>query len=86
MDLHDYLNVCRVYRMLSARWGCSVGEVKERIGRILDRSWEMAQSKPEEKALWDRYFPDGKPTPDRYILLLGRAHEQGEEVPYLFRE
>lgn len=43
-------------------------------------------SDPDEKALWDKYFPSGKPTPDRYILMLGHAHERGEEIPVLLKE
>lgn len=43
-------------------------------------------SDPEQKELWVRYFPNGKPTPDQYILLLGHAHERGEEIPFLLKE
>lgn len=53
---------------------------------MIDESWEKAMSDPEEKALWDKYFPCGKPTPVQYILLLGHAHEKGEEIPLLLKK
>ena len=83
MDLHDYLNVRRVFRMLSQEWGVPVFMVKATIQRCLDETWANAQADPEALARLNQYFPDGKPTPDGYILRLGHAHETGEEVPYL---
>ncbi len=72
--------------MMAAEWKCPVWIVKGTIRRIIDQSWKKAMSNPEEKALWDRYFPNGQPTPDQYILWLGRAHETGEEVPFLLND
>lgn len=86
MDLHDFRNVRRVFRMMAAEWGCPVWVVKGTIRRHIDRSYEKAMSDPEAKAPWDEYFPAGKPTPDQYILRLGHAHEKGEEMPYLLKE
>lgn len=86
MDLHDFLNVQRVFRSMAAEWECPVWVVKRIIRRTIDQSWENAQSDPEAKAIWDQYFPTGKPTPGQYILWLGRAHEKGEIVPYLLKE
>lgn len=83
MTLRDYLNVRRVFRTMAAEWGCPVWVVKKTIRCIIDRNWESALSDPETKALWDKYFPNGKPTPDEYVLWLGHAHEKGEEMPYL---
>ena len=83
MDLHDYMNVRRVLRTLASRWNCPVWAVKILIRRTINEHWEKALSDPEEKALWDRYFPHGKPTPQQYILLLGHALESGEEIPFL---
>lgn len=40
---------------------------------------------PELKALWEKSFPNGKPTPDEYILFQGRKFENGEEMPDLLR-
>lgn len=86
MDLHDYLNVRRVFRTMAAEWGCPVWLIKWMLRRMIDKSWEKAMSDPEEKALWDKYFPCGKPTPVQYILLLGHAHEKGEEIPLLLKK
>lgn len=86
MNLHDYMNVRRVFRMMAAEWKCPVWIVKRTIRIMINHSWEKAMSNPEEKALWDKYFPNGRPTPDEYILWLGHAHETGKEVPYLLKE
>lgn len=86
MDLHDYLNVRRVFRTMASEWKCPVWVVKATIRRMINNCWEKAMSDPDEKALWDKYFPSGKPTPDRYILMLGHAHERGEEIPVLLKE
>lgn len=86
MDLHDSFNVQRVFRALAVEWGCPVWMVRQIIQQTIDRSWEKAMSDSKAKALWDKYFPSGKPTPDQYILLLGHAHESGETVPFLFNE
>lgn len=86
MDLHDYLNVRRVFRTMASEWKCPVWVVKLTIRRMINHSWEKALANPEEKALWNTYFPNGKPTPDQYILLLGHAHERGEEIPFLLKE
>ena len=83
MNLHDYLNVRRVLRSMAKDWNCPVRAVKRTIQRCIDESWEVALSDPVKKALWDKYFPKGKPSPDQYILRLGHAHEIGEDVPFL---
>ena len=83
MDLHDFLNVRRIFRMLAKEWGCPVWVVKSIIRQGIDKSWEEALHDPEDKALWEQYFPNGKPTPNEYILRLGHAHEKGEKVPFL---
>ena len=84
MDLHDYLNVRRVFRMLAAEWNCPTWAVKAIIREFIDRGWEDGMSDPEKKRRWEQYFPQGKPTPKQYILRLGHAKESGEEIPYLF--
>lgn len=86
MDLHDFLNVRRILKLLAAEWGGPVWAVKLRIRQAIDQSWAKAQSDPEWKAELDKYFPSGKPTPEQYILRLGHAHEAGEEVPPLLME
>ena len=86
LDLHDYLNVQRIFRLLAAQWGCPVWAARQRIRIVIDQSWEKAKSDPEAEALWKKYFPEGKPTPDQYVLWLGHAHERGEEMPYLLKE
>lgn len=83
MNLHDFLNVRRVLRTMAAEWDCPVWVVRRAIRRSIDQSWEKAMSDPEAKALRDKYFPNGKPTPAQYILRLGHAQEKGEEVPHL---
>lgn len=85
MNLHDHRNVRRVLRNMAAQWNCPVWLVKIILRKTITQSWEQAMSDPEEKALWDRYFPKGKPTPEQYILLLGHAHETGEDVPFLLK-
>lgn len=86
MDLRDYLNVRSVFRTMAAQWGCPVWMVKRTLRRTIDQSWEKAMSDPEAKALWDKYFPAGKPTPAQYILRLGHAYEHEENVPYLLKD
>ena len=86
MNLHDYLNVRRVFRTMASAWNCPVWVVKLTIREMLEQSWETAMSNPEERAVWMKYFPKGKPSPEQYILMLGHAHEKGEEVPFLFKE
>ena len=86
MDLHDYLNIRRVLRIMAKQWHCPVWMVKKIIQRNIDLSFEKAMSDPNSIALWNRYFPNGKPTPEQYILLLGHAHETGAEIPFLLEE
>ena len=86
MDLHDYLNVRRVFRTMASEWNCPVWIVKLAIRRMINQCREKAMSNPEEKVLWDEYFPNGKPTPAQYILLLGHAHERGEAMPFFLQE
>ena len=86
MDLHDFLNVRRVFRTMAAEWKCPVWIVKKAIRRSINQTWERAMSNLEEKALLNKYFPDGKPTPEEYILRLGHAHETGEDVPFLLKD
>ena len=86
MDLHDFLNVQRMFQMMAEQWDCPVWVVKRTLRRIIHENWEKAMFIPEEKALWEKYFPDGKPTPEQYVLRLGHAHEKGEYVPYLLKE
>ena len=86
MDLQDYLNVRRVLRQMAKETDCPVLVLKAGIKNTIDRSWEKAQTSPEEKVLWDHYFPDGKPSPEAYILWLGHAYENGEQVPYLLKD
>ena len=85
MKIREFLNVQRVLRTIAAQWQCPVYQAKRRIQQAIDQSWQMAQSDPGEKAVLDFYFPQGKPTPEQYILKLGRAHEQGEAVPTLLK-
>lgn len=84
MNLHDFINVRRVFRAMAVEWGCPVRTVKQIIQRSIDQSWEKAMSDPEALALWTKYLPSGKPTPEQYILRLGHAHESGEDVPFPF--
>jgi len=69
--------------MMAREWGCPVWAVKLVIKRGIDQSWEKALHDPEAKALWDTYFPGGKPTANGYILRLGQAYEREEEMPFL---
>lgn len=85
MDLHDYLNVRRVLKLLSREWRCPIWTVKLIIQNNLDKTWTNAQGDPELTARLDKYFPNGKPTPEGYILRLGHAHETGEEIPYFLQ-
>ena len=54
MDLHDFLNVRRIFRMLAREWGCPVWVVKLIIRQGIDKSWEEALHDPEAKALWEQ--------------------------------
>ena len=85
MDLHDFLNVRRVLKLLAREWGMPVILVKARIQRSLDETWDNAQGEPDAAARLAKYFPEGKPTPEGYILRLGHAYEKGEDVPYLLK-
>lgn len=84
MNRDDQRNVQRVMRKIASDWRCPVWKVESSISIAIDRCWETARSNPEEKKLWDMYFPEGKPTPAQYILLLGHAHERGEKNPNCF--
>ena len=86
MDLHDYLNVRRTFRMLAKQWGCPVWLAKWTVRRHIDQSWEAAREDPEAMQLRNKYFPTGKPTPEQYILRLGHAYERGDEMPYLLKK
>jgi len=72
--------------MMAKEWNCPVWLVKRTVQHIINKNWERAQSIPEDKARWDMYFPDGKPTTEQFILQKGRAFERGEEMPMLFRD
>lgn len=86
MNLHDYLNVRRVFRTMASEWNCPVWVVKITLQKMIDESWEKAQSDPEKLALLNTYFPKGKPSASQYLLRLGKAHETGEEIPFLLSE
>lgn len=86
MNAHDRTNVNRVLQHLSREWMQPVWKVIHLIQQSIDRSWEEAMLDADKKALWDRYFPNGKPTPEEYILLLGHAHEENVDIPYLLKE
>lgn len=85
MNLDNFLNVRRVFRTMAAEWKCPVWEVKRTIRRTINQSYKMAMLNPMEKALWDKYFPSGKPSPNQYILRLGLAYETGEDFPFLLK-
>ena len=86
MRLRDFMNVQRVYRTLSAKWGCPIWMVKKMIRHTIEKGWEKAQADSEAKSLWDKYFPLGKPTPNQYIERLGHARENKENIPFFFYE
>lgn len=84
MDICESRNVHRVFQALSAQWGCPIWLVKRFIKFNIDESYENAKFDPEAQVRWDTYFPNGKPTPDQYVLRLGKAYENGEDIPLLF--
>ena len=86
MDFYDSLNVQRVFHAMAAEWGCPVSIVKQTVQESIDQSWEKAMLDPEAMALWSKYFPEGKPTAEEYMLRLGRAYETGEEMPFLLHD
>lgn len=86
MDAHDHDNVQVILWLMAQQYGCTVRDFTVTFQQMIDRNWENARSDPEEKAHWDKYFPDGKPTTEQYILCLGHAHERNEELPYFFKE
>ena len=83
MDHQDARRVRRVLRTIAAQWGYPVWKVESTIAQSIDQAWEDSQNDPTMKARWDYYFPNGKPTPQEFILRLGRAQETGENIPYL---
>ena len=83
MDRKDQRNVQRVLRRMAAEQRVPVWLLKRVIQQGIDQTWEQAD--PEHAALLARYFPEGKPDAEEYILRLGRAHETGEQIPYLLR-
>ncbi len=85
MDLHDFINVRNVFRMIAAEWGCPVWMVKSIIRRTINRCWAQAMQDPEAKVLRNKFFPKGKPTPKQYVLMLGYAHETGDVIPDLLK-
>ena len=86
MDLQDYTNVKRVLREMSRQWRVPVRKVEQIVQESIDKTWEMAKSDPERKALLDTYFPDGKPTCHQYIQRLGNAHETNTYIPMLLED
>ena len=86
MDLYDYMNVQRVFQTMAIEWGCQVWMVKQTVQESIDQSWEKALFNSELMSLWNKYFPNGKPTSDEYMSRLGHAYETGEEMPFLLNE
>lgn len=86
MDIHNYWNVQRVFQMLGRQWGCPIWKVKRMIQEAIDYNWKIMQFDPTAKELWEKYFPDGKPTVEEYIACLGTLHEKGEEMPYFLKD
>ena len=86
MNLRERRNLARAFRMLARDWHCPIWMVNLFIQRAIDESWEKAAYNPQLKALWDKHFPNGKPTPEEYILFQGRKFEKGEEMPELLCE
>ena len=84
VDQHDQRNIQRILKGIAAAQGVPVWVIRFTIRKAIAGAWERSRSDPEAAALWEQYFPGGRqPTVDEYILRLGRAHERGEEVPYL---
>jgi len=83
MDAHERRNVNRVFRTMAREWGCPVWMVRQTIQKAIDQSWENSMHNSEARAVWCKYFPDGKPTPEQYILFQGRKFETGEDMPEL---
>ena len=81
MDAHERRNVNRVLRTMAREWRCPEWMVRRTIQNAIDQSWESSMQNPEAKAVWCKYFPDGKPTLEEYILFQGRKFENGEEMP-----
>lgn len=83
MNLHDYLNVRKVFRIMAAEWDCPVWVAKCVVQYSIDQKWKTAVYDSQLNAHLHKYFPDGKPTVDQYILRLHRARKNGEDVPFL---
>lgn len=86
MNLRDYLNLQSTLGIIAAEWGCPVVVVKAVIQRTINESWEKAMLDPEAMARWEAYFPSGKPTAEQYILQVGHAYENKEDLPELLTE
>ena len=86
MTALEAMNVANVFKIMAAEWGCPVFMVKMTIRERIDESWEKSRSNPKKKALWDKYFPEGKPTPEQYILLIGNSQKKGQTVPMLLAD
>ena len=83
MNMRERRNVNRVFRTIAREWNCPVWLVKVIIQRTIDESWEKAAHDPTSQYLWHKYFPNGKPTPEQYILFQGRKFENDEDMPDL---
>ena len=84
MDARERRNVKRAMRLIGKDFNLPEWKVPQFLQQFIDHSWARAEVDPAHKALLDQYFPGGKPTPEEYILLLGRAEERGEKLPYFF--
>ena len=83
MNPQERKKVNGVLRVMSKQWGIPVWKTEQIIQEKIDKTWKIAMLEPDRKVLLDKYFPDGKPTPQEYILRLGHAHETEEDVPFL---
>lgn len=84
MTLKEKTKAQQILKVLAAKDGVPVWYVRRSIQETIDDAWARAQQDPDLKATWTTYFPSGqKPTPEEFIVHLGRRISAGEDPPYL---
>lgn len=57
-------------RKVARHHGKSEKVVRRELGQIIDAAW--ASGDPEAKLMQSRLFPNGKPTPEEFIVVVCR--------------
>lgn len=70
MKILDKLKGMAILYQLSAESGVPLKQIEAEIQECIDEAWKSAD--PKVQANQRLYFPDGKPTPMEFIVVMGR--------------